>query len=278
MNKSRQEMTMARSLSASLAPVVEELELEQPRVVTLGQITDIVNRTLEAKTAGEPRLIAYELQRRGWLGRLRTMNVWEFFPGARAGAYSAGDRLIELRAQLAIRPDMTIALAMESAAVLNRLAQRVPEQEVVWLPARAELPKALRGFRVVRLDLPVEAISPVDGLPVWGVEALLAGVATRPSSYRDLAGLAQWLPESSARLDYELLLACVRDANASTKQRTIYLLDLAGRPDLADDLAVRFPPSVPVWFGAARSGGRQDRRSRVVDAELAPLMTGGTGA
>lgn len=269
---------MARSLPGSLAPVVEELELEQPRVVTLGQIADIVERTVAGETSVEPRQIAYELQRRGWLGRLRTMNVWEFFPGARAGVYGSGDRLIELRAQLAVKPEMTIALAMESAAVLARLAQRVPEREVVWLPARREPPKALRGFRVVHVDLPEEAIDRVDGLPVWGVEALLVGVATKPSSYRDLAGLAQWLPESGARVDDELLLVCLREANASTKQRTIYLLELADRLDLAEDLARLFPPSVPVWFGTARSGGRQDRLSRVLDAELAPLMSGGTGA
>jgi hypothetical protein len=47
---------------------------------------------------------------------------------------------------------------------------------------------------------------------------------------------------------------------------------------LAEDLARRLPPTVPVWFGATRSGGRQDRLSRVLDAELAPLMSGGTGA
>lgn len=269
---------MARSLPGSLAPVVEELELEQPRVVTLSQIADIVERTAPDGTSGEPRRIAYELQRRGWLGRLRTMNAWEFFPGARAGAYGSGDRFIELRAQLAVKPDMTIALAMESAAGLNRLAQRAPEQEVVWLPTRRELPKAMRGFRVVHVDLPVEAIDRVDGLPVWRVEALLVGVATKPSSYRDLAGLAQWLPDSGTRVDDELLLACLRNANTSTKQRTIYLLQLAERRDLAEDLAGRFLPSVPVWFGTARSGGRQDRLSRVLDAELAPLMTGGTGA
>jgi hypothetical protein len=258
--------------------VVEELELEQPHVVTLGRIAEIVERTVAGETSKESQQIAYELQRRGWLGRLRTMNVWEFFPGARAGAYGSGDRLIELRAQLAVKPDMKIALAMESAAVLNRLAQRVPEQEVVWLLARREPPKALRGFRVVHVDLPEESIDRVDGLPVWGVEALLVGVAAKPSSYRDLAGLAQWLPESGARIDYELLLACLGDANASTKQRTIYLLELAKRPDLAERLARLFPPSVPVWFGTARSGGRHDRLSRVLDAELAPLMSGGTGA
>ncbi len=271
-------MTVARSLPGSLAPVVEELELEQPRVVTLAQITDILHRVGAGKAASEPGHVAYELQRRGWLGRLRTMNTWEFLPGARAGAHGSGDRLIELRAQLALKPDMSIALAMESAAVLNRLAQRAPAQEVLWLPARRQPPKALSGFRLVHVELPDAAVEHVDQLPVWGVDALLVGVATRPSSYRDLAGLAQWLPDSGPRIDYERLLACLSAANSSTRQRLIYLLQLAERPDLAEDLARRSPPTAPVWFGAARSGGRQDRLSRVLDAELAPLMSGGTGA
>jgi hypothetical protein len=272
------EMTMARSLPARLAPIVEELELEQPRVVTLAQITDVADRFGTGGPQGRAREIAYELQRRGWLGRLRTMNAWEFIPGARAGAYGSGDRLIELRAQLAIKPQMIIALAMESAAVLQRLAQRTPDQEVVWLPAHSERPKALSQLRVVHVDLPAGAIDHVDQLPVWSVEALLAGIATRPSSYRDLAGLAQWLPDSGPRIEYERLLACLAVTNTSTKQRLIYLLQLAERADIAEDLARRFPPTVPVWFGATRSGGRLDRLSRVLDAELAPLMSGGTGA
>ena len=90
--------------------------------------------------------------------------------------------------------------------------------------------------------------------------------------------MAQWLPDSGPRIDYERLLACLADANMSTTQRVIYLLQLAERLDIAEDLGRRFPPTVPVWFGAARSGGRQDRLSRVLDAELAPLMSGGTGA
>jgi hypothetical protein len=269
---------MARSLPARLAPIVEELELEQPRVVTLAQITELADRTGTGEASGEARDIAYELQRRGWLGRLRTMNAWEFIPGARAGAYGSGDRLIELRAQLSIKPQMIIALAMESAAVLQRLAQRTPDQEVVWLPAQRERPKALSQFRVVHVDLPVGGTEYVDQLPVWSVEALLVGIATRPSSYHDLAGLAQWLPDSGPRVDYERLLACLADANTSTKQRTIYLLQLAERADIAEDLARRSPPTVPVWFGATRSGGRLDQLSRVLDAELAPLVSGGTGA
>ncbi|MDT0264127.1 hypothetical protein [Jatrophihabitans lederbergiae] len=76
-------MTMARSLPGSLAPVVEELELEQPQVVTLAQITGILGRVGAGEAALEPGHVAYELQRRGWLGRLRTMNTWEFLPGAR---------------------------------------------------------------------------------------------------------------------------------------------------------------------------------------------------
>ena len=269
---------MARSLPARLALIVEELELEQPRVVTLAQITDIADRTGAGHTKVGAQEIAYELQRRGWLGRLRTMNTWEFLPGARAGAHGSGDRLIELRAQLAMKPKMIIALAMESAAVLHRLAQRAPDQEVVWLPGLYERPKALSRFRVVHVDLPAEATDNIDELPVWSVEALLVGTAARPSAYRDLAGLAQWLPDGGPRIDYERLLACLGAVNASTKQRAIYLLQLAERSDLAEDLARRFPPTVPVWFGAKRSGGRQDPLSRVMDAELAPLMSGGTSA
>lgn len=272
-------MTMARSLSRSLAPVVELLELDQPRVVTAAKIADLMAQIGGARPLeDDARTVAYELQRRGWLGQLRTRNVWEFLPGARAGAYGAGDRYIELRAQMAYDPDAPFVLAMESAAVLLGLSQHLPASEVVACPPGVRLPKGLGGWRVVHLTTPESAVEHRDGLPVWRVEALLVGIAARPSGYQDLAGLAQWLPDAGDRIDADLLTACIEGAKPATTQRCIYLLGLAQRPDLAERLARLYPPRTPVWFGTRKPGSRHDLVSKVTDADLAPLMSGGTGA
>ncbi len=113
---------------------------KRPSGATPANAESLINKgfqgqTTSAKPSGHfDTTVAYELQRRGWLGQLRTRNVWEFLPGARAGAYGAGDRYIELRAQLAYDPDAPFVLAMESAAVLLGLAQRLPASEVVACP------------------------------------------------------------------------------------------------------------------------------------------------
>jgi hypothetical protein len=273
---------MARSLPRSLADIVEQLELDQPSVVTL---TDLANLARETgrDDSGEldddrVRTVAYELQRRGWLGPLRTRNAWEFIPGARAGAYGSGDRLIELRAQLAINPEVPFVLAMDSAATLLGLAQHLPDNETIAAPSGTRIPKGLRGWRIVHITFPDTGTEERDGLPVWSLDALLAGIATRPSSYHDLAGLGQWLPTCGQRIDYQRLTECLVGAAASTTQRAIYLLGSAGRRDLAERLAEQHPPRGPVWFSTRKPGSRQDSLSKVADADLAPYLTGGTGA
>src|SRR5680860_518014 len=114
----------SRPIPSRLAPVLEALELDQPRVVTADGLAHL------ARGQGidiDGVQLAYELRRLGWLIGLRTKGAWEFVPGARAGRFGAGDRYIELRAALAVGAEFQGALAMESAAVALGLAGRVPD-------------------------------------------------------------------------------------------------------------------------------------------------------
>src|SRR5580658_2370175 len=104
--------TQRRPVPASLAPVVEELELRQPAVVTRLLLAEILTQTQVSLT---PAAAAERLVRLGWLLPLRTRGVWEFAPAARAGRYRAGDPWIELRALLAHSQDVPVAVAFESA-------------------------------------------------------------------------------------------------------------------------------------------------------------------
>jgi hypothetical protein len=168
---------------------------------------------------------------------------------------------------------------MESAATVLGLAQRLPEREVVALPAGLPLPKAMSDWRVVSSALPEQGSAITDGLPHWNVDGLVAGIAARPSGYRDLAGLAQWLPDAGDRLDAVALEACLDGLPQSAYQRAAYLCRVSGAETIADELLAGHPPANPVWFGATRqAGAAYDPMAKVSDADLTPYLAGGVGA
>ena len=71
---------MARVISRSVSNVVEQLELDGDIVVTVDRLAAVID---SLGLSGDARLLAYELQRDGWLGTLRTRHAWEFLPGVR---------------------------------------------------------------------------------------------------------------------------------------------------------------------------------------------------
>jgi hypothetical protein len=269
---------MQKALPRRLVGMVEAMELDQPRVVTLPELTRMAVETgASADEAGAVNLV-YRLRDLGWLGTVRTQGVWEFNPGSRAGAFGSGDPFIELRAQLAVDPAWRGCLAMESAATVLGLAQHLPSQEVVALPSGERLPRAMSDWRSVGIDLPDAGRALQDGLPLWNVEGLIVGIAIRPSGYRDLAGLAQWLPEAAMRLREKELLECLEGRSDAVWQRAAYLLRAAGADAIAETVLESRPPRHPVWFGATRTGGSYDPVAKVSDADLARYLEGGTGA
>ncbi|MCL2667992.1 MAG: hypothetical protein FWF02_09855 [Micrococcales bacterium] len=258
-----------RTISSALAPVLAELELDQPLVVTLADLESVLARTGHTNPASAAK-VAYELQRRGWLGTLRTQGSWEFYPAARAGAFGSGDRFVELRALRRRDPLWPGVLAMESAASVLGLAQRLPSAEVIALPRGVRAPDALGAWRTVRTTIPVVGTTTVSDLPTWNLEALLAGIASRPSNYRDLPGMAQWLPTITP--DLPRLHQCLTGATNAARQRTAYLLSIAGLQEAAREL-VSARPRQTAWFGPRRPGGHYDHPSGVIDTLLAPYLT-----
>lgn len=269
-------MTVARTIPPSLAPVVEQFELEGALIVTVESLTELMGPGTSETTA---RQTAYDLQRTGWLGRLRTQNAWEFLPAARGGPIGSGDRFMEFRARQATDPHWPGVLAMESAATLHGLAQRLPAQEVVALPRDATLPKAFAGdWRSVQLDLGPEGTTRVNGLPVWTIDALLVGIAARPSGYQDVAGLGQWLELATRQADIDDVASLLLSQNAATRQRAAHLFSATCVDDKADRLLRIYPPSQPVWFGPRTTGGHYDSQAMVNDTLLAKYLTIGVGA
>ena len=72
----------ARSVPSSLAPIIEELELRQPKLVTKAYLENLIaERNLELR----PKDVSHRLQKQGWLLSLKTKDAWEFAPASRAG-------------------------------------------------------------------------------------------------------------------------------------------------------------------------------------------------
>ncbi len=257
----------SRSVPSRLAGVVEVLELEQPRVVTVADL-DGLGRSSGLSMSGAA--LGYGLRRLGWLLPLRTRGVWEFAPAARAGRYSAGDRHIELRAARAVDPRFPGVLAMESAAVLLGLAGHVPEREVLAVPPGYRVSKALRDWRVIGLSLPGDPTQEAEGLPVWRVEALLAGMAVRPDGYGDWRNVAQWLPRAVGQASAAEVASFLDGASRAGWRRAGYLFARGGRSDIGIELIEHAPPGRgPVYLGPRDRPGRFDVRSEVIDSVLA---------
>jgi hypothetical protein len=273
-------MTVARVISRSVADVVERLELDGDLLVTADRLASVMRQMGVDADDAEVRRLAYELQRDGWFGRLRTRHVWEFLPGARGGAYGSGDRFIEFRAQHAVNPGWGGVLAMESAASVLGLAQRFPEQEVVALAPGDRFPKALMGdWRAVRIAMPEAGVTTVNDLDAWNLEGLIVGIASRSSGYQDVAGLGQWLPEAVGRVDADTVVDLLGDMRSATRQRTAYLLGAAGNTGARRQVTRAYPARETVWLGPRRAGaGVFDTETQVNDTLLHPYLTVGTGA
>ena len=271
---------MSRAISTSLSGVVEHLELEGDLVVTLESLRAALEAAGHEDASDERvREVAYLLRRAGWLGTLRSRNAWEFQPGARGGPYGSGDRFMEFRAYSATHPQWPGVVAMESAAGLHGLAQRFPEREVAAQPKGIEVPKALKKeWRVITSDVPLTATSVINDLRVWTLEALLVGIAERPSNYRDSAGLAQWLPEAAGRADISIVRGLLTTQPMAVRQRTAYLFSAVDDHHSRHQILGPARPAQVIWFGPRKKGGAFDPATGVHDTMLRPFLSAGTGA
>jgi len=241
--------------------VLEALELDQPRLVTLSHLEEIV---AEADLSTSATHAARMLRERGWLLPLRTPGMWKFAPGARAGALRGGDPFIELRGRLATRP-LEVAVAAESAAWLQGLSTRAPEPHVLAFPSGANTPKSLDEFRIVRWSA-VEPADDNDGLPVWSVATLIAFLGARPDRYRDWPNVSEWLANAVQKVSAVPLRLELDGQPRSSWARTSYLMSLGGRDEVADELFASAPVgSGPFHLGPRNMPSKYSARFEVID-------------
>lgn len=253
---------MTRSIPPWLAPVIEQLELDRPTIVTTREI-DRIRGDLGVKPPAN-RVIEH-LSKRGWLLRTGVQGVWEFVPGDRAGAYSVGDQLLTLRATLAATPTTPVALALGTAMWQLDIAERAPDVAEVAFPSGLHMPIALRrSYRVVRHKARLEHLW-VRGIPVHTPSTVLVHLATRPSDVRSWAGVLHLLPDLFAAADKAGIIVELEGRRHSTHVRLAYLLSGIA-PDLVEELNIE--PSGKVWFGHRGTLRRHSAEWNIADTVL----------
>ncbi|PRY27994.1 type IV toxin-antitoxin system AbiEi family antitoxin [Pseudosporangium ferrugineum] len=254
---------MTRTIPPSMGGVLEDLELEQPTLVTIEQLAQLVERHgLRTPT----RIVAARLRERGWLLPTGQRGVWEFAPAATAGAYSRNDPLTPLRAFLAQRPTARCALAFQTAAWAHGFADRVPAH-IEIAAGTTELARQLPSRVSVSVFTPRLPYRELRGVPVLAVESVLVHMTTKPGAVRSWTSALEWLPELTSELSWQPLALELTDRPAATRARTGYLLQ-AMRPDLATAIRHLGALGGKTWFGPRGHLLRHDNAWQIADTSL----------
>jgi len=253
---------MTRSISATMAPVLERLELDRPDVVTtaaLGQLLD------EYGVASPTRVVAARLRASGWLLPTEQRGVWEFAPAAQAGPYSSHDPLLPFRAFVSVHSGHSCALTFQVAAWARGLADRVPTRLEV-AAGTIRIARQLPRTMTISVFRPVLEAEQVRAVPVLRPESILVHMAAKPNDVRSWASAREWLPAVAAELGGSIMDE-LRTRPHTVRVRTGYLLQ-GLRPDIAEAIRDEFGPPDRTWFGRRGEAKRHDRAWRITDTLL----------
>lgn len=264
---------MPRSLPRSLSGIVEDLELEQPELITMRDLRRLVQRHGVATSAN---VVAARLRTHGWLLPTPARGVWEFAPAAHAGPVGHANPTLPLAAAHAAHPLLRAALTHTAAAWAHGYADRAPSRLDVAVPQESRPPAGLaRTTHLTRFDA---RLSPqtLKGVDVLGPASVLVHLVESPAAVRSWTTVIEWLPELAADLDRDTLATELDGRTVATRVRAGYLLS-GLRPDLAD--LVRHDVGAVVRFGPrADAARRHDSTWRVNDSALPSDPTTWTAA
>jgi predicted transcriptional regulator of viral defense system len=253
---------MTRSIPPSLAPVLERLELERPRVIATTELARIAE---EYGIRTPAKQVAHRLVERGWLLPTDVRGVWEFAPAERAGPYSDGDPLLALQATLANHPETRATIALGSALWLLNISERAPDQHEVAVPIGQPVPVSVRrNYRVVHYTSHLEP-TVVNGVPVHHPATILVHLASQPTDVRSWSGVLERLEDLVAACTYEDVSTELLGRTRATHVRLGYLLSGIAH-DWVERMAIR--PAGTVWFGSRGKVRRYDANWHVADTIL----------
>jgi len=254
---------VTRTISSSMAGVLQYLELERPKLITIEELAEILEK---GNIRTPARIVASRLRDTGWFLKTGQRGVWEFAPAELAGAYSANDPVIGLRSYLAKHPDASCGLAFQAAAWAHGCSNRVPARpEVAVREARL-----LRSFPVTlsaSVFLPILDYEQIDEIPVLAKESILVHMCEKPSAVRSWESTRDWFPALAVELSPEKVMDELSQRPQSVKSRAGYLLK-GIRPDIADLIYAEYKPKYKTWFGPRRELRRHDNKWLIADTTL----------
>ena len=250
---------MTRTIPPSLAPVLEQLELNAEELVTTERLDELVQ---QAGIRTATRVVAARLRERGWLLETGQRGVWEFAPAAVAGAYSRGGPTRLLRSVLA-RLDIRCGLTFQAAAWALGAADRAPARPEVAIAQRRDNPRMPAGLDVY-VFAPALPYRTIRRVPTLQPASVIAHMATSPNHVRSWTSAIEWLPEIAAETTPDDLKIELEERPATVTARAGYLLQ-GMRPDIAACLK---PPATKSWFGPRQRLKRHDNYWNVADTLL----------
>lgn len=254
-----------RKATASVATLLEGLELRQPKVVTNDLLADVIAETgshLNSQAAAE------RLVREGWLFPLRTRGAWEFVPASRAGRYPSGDTWIELRALLSRHPTAPVAVAFASAVWEQGYSSHQPSRSTLAHRPGWRAPRALGDMQMVSYDWRLPTLEK-DGLAIWQPATVVVAAANRPDAQDDWGNADEWLLETFHATTPTDIVTEARDRSNPTLARLCYLAEWSGRIDIVEALMPLLPKHLTVtYFGPRKRQGRWIKRWKLYDSLL----------
>lgn len=252
---------MPRSISSKYAPLLEQLELERPEIVTIAQMKKLCD-AFDIATA--PKVVAARLRKQGWLLPTSQRGVWEFAPAELAGPYSSADPLLPFKSFMASKPDIFCALTFQTAAWALGFADRVPAVlDIAFAaPPQVKTPASMK-VSVFKSNLePLQA----KGVSVLAPEAILVQMVQRPTSLRSWQAVTEWLPDLAYEAKTGSMLQELEGRSNATAVKTGYLLQ-GLRPDIAKAIKLTCATNQKTNFGSGRQI-RYDAEWGVADAIL----------
>lgn len=246
-----------------MAPVLERLELERPKLVTISDLAPILE---EAGIRSPAKIVAARLRDKGWLLETGQRGVWEFAPAEVAGPYSSFDPLLPFASMKAAHPEDECALTMQTAAWALGLADRVPERIEIAFADGIPAWKAPDKVRVLafRSNLP---LATAKDTPCLSPEAIIVHMTSRPTAVRSWGSAFEWLPDVTYEMGIGRTIEELRGRPSSISARTGYLLQ-GMRPDVAEAIWEAHPPSAKNRFGPRGTAMRNNERWKISDTLL----------
>jgi len=254
---------MTRTISTSMAGVLERLELERPTVVTSEMLSHILR---EEGIQTPTRIVASRLRERGWLLPTTSRGVWEFAPASYSGAFSSNDPLLPIKAFISKNNDVNFGLTFQSSAWMHGVADRVPAHLEVAV-GNAHTSGILPEGVSASIFTPHLAYETIKGIPVLSPESVIVHMATKPRAVRSWQSALEWLPDLAGLLKVALVQEEILGRSNAVIARTGYLLQ-GMRPDVAETLFKKNTPSCKTWFGPRVPLLRHDNKWLIADTLL----------